>query len=177
MATTEKDVSAYIKSCGTCQLTGKPNHVIKPAPLQPIPAISQPFVYLIIDRVGPLPRSRSGSQYLLTVMCQSTRYPAAYPLRTITARSVVKVLLQFVSVFGIPRIIQSDQGSNFSSHLMAKVLKLPEIKRSQSIICSLYSLCVASSLIMAARPGCDTCDDRSQSRSKMMDFFYFIAVY
>ncbi len=57
----KKDVSEHIKSCSTCHLTGKPNHVIKPAPLQPIPAISQPFVYLIIDRVGPLPRSRSGS--------------------------------------------------------------------------------------------------------------------
>ncbi len=133
MATTEKDVSAYIKSCGTCQLTGKPNQVIKPAPLQPVPAISQPSEYFIIDCVGPLTRSRSGSQYLLTVMCQSTRYPAAYPLRTITARSVVKVLLQFVSVFGIPRIIQSDQGSNFSSHLMAQVLKLFGIRHNQSI--------------------------------------------
>lgn len=128
----KKDVSLHIKNCGTCQLTGKPNQVIKPAPLQPIPAVSQPFEYLIIDCVGPLPPSKSGCQYLLTVMCQSTRYPAAYPLRTITARSVVKALSQFISVFGIPRVIQSDQGSNFSSHLMAQVLKLLGIRHNQS---------------------------------------------
>ena len=85
----KKDVSRYIK---TCQMTGKPNQTIKPAPLFPIPAISQPFEHLIIDCVGPLPRSKSGSNYLLTVMCQSTRYPAAYPLRSITAKSVVKAL-------------------------------------------------------------------------------------
>ncbi len=30
---------------------------------------------------------------------------------------------QFISVFGIPRIIQSDQGSNFPSNLFGQVLK------------------------------------------------------
>lgn len=119
----KKDVSAYIKSCHTCQLTSKPNQVLKPVPLCPIPAISQPFEHLLIDCVGPLPPSKSGARYLLTVMCQSTRYPAAYPLRSITAKSVVRALSQFISIFGVPRIIQSDQGSNFCSKLFAQVLK------------------------------------------------------
>ena len=62
----------HLRTCSTCQLTGKPNQVIKPAPLLTIPAISQQFEYRIIDCVGPLPPAKSGSQYLLTVMCQST---------------------------------------------------------------------------------------------------------
>lgn len=33
-------VSKYVKSCHVCQLTGKPNQVIKPAQLSPIPAVS-----------------------------------------------------------------------------------------------------------------------------------------
>lgn len=65
-------------------------------------------------------------------MCQSTRYPAAYPLRTITSRSVVKAFSQFISVFGIPRVIQSDQGSNFTSHLFAQVLKQLRVKHNQA---------------------------------------------
>ncbi len=79
--------------------------------------------HLIIDCVGPLPHSRSGAVYLLTVMCQSARYPTASPLHTITARSIVRALSQFISIFGIPRIIQSDQGSNFTSYLFSQVLK------------------------------------------------------
>lgn len=114
---------AYIKSCHTCQLTSKPNQSLKPAPLCPILAISQPFEHLIIDCVGPLPPSKSGATYLLTVMCQSMRYPAAYPLRTITARSVVRALSQFFSILGVPRVIQSDQESNCSPHLFAQILK------------------------------------------------------
>uniref|UniRef100_A0A4W6FVS0 Gypsy retrotransposon integrase-like protein 1 n=1 Tax=Lates calcarifer TaxID=8187 RepID=A0A4W6FVS0_LATCA len=128
----KKDVSRYIRTCHTCQLTGKPNQTVKPVPLIPIPAMTQPFEHLIIDCVGPLPRSRSGSSYLLTVMCQSTRYPAAYPLRTITAKSVVRALTQFMSIFGIPKVIQSDQGSNFSSHLFAQVLRQLRVKHNQA---------------------------------------------
>ena len=128
----KKDVSDYIRTCHTCQITGKPNQVIKPAPLHPIPAIGEPFEHIIIDCVGPLPPSRSGASYLLTVMCQATRYPAAYPLRSITTRSVVKALSHFISIFGIPRVVQSDQGSNFSSHMFAQVLKQLRVKHSQS---------------------------------------------
>lgn len=128
----KRDVSKFIKTCHTCQLTSKPNQVVKPAPLQPIPAIGQPFEHLIIDCVGPLPRSKSGHSYLLTVMCQATRYPAVFPLRTITTKSVVKALTQFISTFGIPKIIQSDQGSNFTSHMFSQILKQLKIKHNKS---------------------------------------------
>ncbi|KAK0143293.1 Pro-Pol polyprotein [Merluccius polli] len=40
----KKDVAAYIKTCHICQMTGKPNQVIKPAPLQPIPVEADPSV-------------------------------------------------------------------------------------------------------------------------------------
>lgn len=66
------DVPAYIKTCHTCQVTGKPSQAINPVPLCPIPVVDNPFEHLIIDCVGPLPKSKSGSEYLLTVMCQVT---------------------------------------------------------------------------------------------------------
>lgn len=128
----KRDVAAYIKTCHVCQVSGKPNQHGKPAPLQPIVAVGEPFAHLIVDCVGPLPPSKSGCKYLLTVMCQSTQYPAAYPLCSITTRAVVRVLTQFISVFGIPRVIQSNQGSNFSSHMFGQVLKLLRVKHSRS---------------------------------------------
>lgn len=118
----KKDVAAYIKICHVCQLTGKPNQSVNPAPLQ----------HLIVDCVGPLPCSKSGCKYLLTVMCQNTLYPAANPLRAITTKAVVKALSQFISVFGIPKVIQRDQGSNFSSHMFGHVLKLLRVRQNQS---------------------------------------------
>lgn len=65
-------------------------------------------------------------------MCQSTRYLAAYPLRTVTAKSVIKALSQFISVFGIPKIIQTDQRSNFTSRLFAQVLQHPQVKHNMA---------------------------------------------
>ena len=128
----KRDVSAYVKTCHTCQLTSKPNQNIPPAPLCPIPVISHPMEYLIVDCVGPLPPSKSGCQYLLTVMCQATRYPAAYPLRSITAKAVIKALTQFMSVFGIPKVLQSDRGSNFTSKVFSQALKLLCIRHNMS---------------------------------------------
>lgn len=65
-------------------------------------------------------------------MCQATRYPAAYPLRTITTRSVLRALSQLISFFGIPKIIQSDQGANFLSHMFSQVLKQLQVKHNQA---------------------------------------------
>lgn len=124
--------SAYIKTWHVCQLTGKPNQSIKPAPLQPIPVVREPFTHLIVDCVGPLHCAKSGCKYLLTVMCKSTRYPAAYPLRTIMTKSVVRALTQFISIFGNPKVIHSDQGSNFTAHMFGQVLKLLRIKQNNS---------------------------------------------
>lgn len=59
----KKDVALFIKTCHTCQLTGKPNQTVKPTPLQPIPVIGQPFECLIIC-VVPLPQSKSGHTFV-----------------------------------------------------------------------------------------------------------------
>lgn len=73
-----KDVSKFIKSCHVCQVSGKPNQKIPPVPLQPIPVIKEPFSRVIIDCVGPFPNNTNkGNQYLLTVMCTTTRFPEA----------------------------------------------------------------------------------------------------
>ncbi|XP_068240411.1 uncharacterized protein [Palaemon carinicauda] len=38
-----RDVKKFVKTCKVCQTTGKPNQKIPKAPLQPIPAIGEPF--------------------------------------------------------------------------------------------------------------------------------------
>lgn len=128
----KRDVASFIKTCHICQMVGKSNEVLAPAPLFPIPAVNNPFEYLTIDCVGPLNPSKAGSNYLLTVMCQTTRYPAAYPLRTISTKSVVKALSQFISVFGIPKVIQTDRGTNFTSRMFDQVLQQLRVKHRNS---------------------------------------------
>jgi len=90
-----KDVIRFCGTCHVCQKVGKPNQKIPKALLRPIPAFEEPFSRVIIDCVGPLPRTKAGNEYLLTVMCASSRFPEAIPLRNIKAQTVVKALVKF----------------------------------------------------------------------------------
>ena len=118
----KSDVSQFCKSCHTCQMVGKPNQTIPKAHLQPIPAFDEPFSRIIIDCVGPLPKTKSGNEYLLTIMCASTRFPEAIPLRNIKTKNIVKALVKFFTFVGLPKSVQSDQGSNFMSGIFQQVM-------------------------------------------------------
>jgi hypothetical protein len=120
----KQDVVRFCKTCHTCQKVGKPNQGIPRAPLHPIPAFGEPFSRILIDCVGPLPKTKSGMEYLLTMMCASTRFPEAIPMRNITTKSVVKALVKFFTLVGLPRWVQSDQGSNFTSNCFKQVMEL-----------------------------------------------------
>lgn len=115
-----------------CQVVGKPNQVIPKALLKPIPAFQEPFSRIMIDCVRPLPKTKKGNQYLLTIMCASTRFPEAIPLRNIKAKTIVQALTKFFTLVGLPKSIQSDQGSNFMSGLFQQVMQELGIKQYKS---------------------------------------------
>ena len=113
-------------------MVGKPNQVIPKAGLQPIPAFDEPFSRIIIDCVGPLPKTKSGNEYLLTIMCASTRFPEAIPLRNIKTKTTVRALVEFFTFVGLPKSVQSDQGSNFMSGIFQQVMHELGIKQNRS---------------------------------------------
>ena len=127
-----KDIANFCKTCHHCQMVGKPNQGIPQTPLHPIPAFEEPFSRILIDCVGPLPKTKSGNEYLLTLMCASTRYPEANPLRKINARSVIKALVKFCTTFGLPKVIQSDRGTNFTSNVFNQISRELDIKHVTS---------------------------------------------
>lgn len=114
---------------------GKPNQTIAPAPLKPIPAFDEPFARVLIDCVGPLPKTKLGNQYLLTIMCASTRFPEAVPLRNIKTRTIVNALVKFFTLFGLPKKVQSDLGSNFTSGVFKQVMQELGIEHDRYVQC------------------------------------------
>ena len=127
-----KDVKSFIRVCHTCQMVGKPNQKPPVAPLKPIPVLGEPFSHVLIDCVEPLPKSKRGNQYILTIMCAATRFPEAIPLRTIKTPNIVKALIKFFTLVGLPRSVQSDQDSNFMSSLFQEVMFQLGIKQVKS---------------------------------------------
>ena len=129
-----KDIVNFCRSCHACQVGGKPNQVIPKAPLIPIPAFEEPFTRVLIDCVGPLPKTKRGHQYLLTIMDVATRYPEGIPLRNIKAKTVLDALLKFFTQYGLAQEVQSDNGSNFMSGVFQEVMYELGIKQLKSSI-------------------------------------------
>lgn len=117
-----KDVEEFVRSCDTCQRTGKPGEKWK-APLKLVPIISEPFRRLVIDIVGPLPATKSGYRYLFTMLCPATKFPEAIPLKEPTSTEIVDALLSVFTRVGFPAEIQADQGSVFTSSLTTTFLQ------------------------------------------------------
>lgn len=79
---------AYCRSCHVCQLVGEQNQKIPVAPLCPSPVCEEPFCHVLIDGVGPYPRTKKGHGYLFTITDVTTRFPEVIPLRDIKAHSI-----------------------------------------------------------------------------------------
>ena len=111
---------------------GKTNQTIPAALLKPIPASGEPFNDILIDCVGPFPKTKSGNKFLFTIMCKSTRFPEAIPLRNIKAPKIVDTLDKFFTLVDLPKSIQSDQGLIFRSGVMQQVVCQLGIKQYKS---------------------------------------------
>ena len=75
------------------------------------------FSDLQVDIVGPLIQSE-GFRYLLTVVCRTTRYVEAIPLRNATSAECCQAFIDhWMRHFGLPEKISSDNGNTFQSRL------------------------------------------------------------
>ena len=65
-------------------------------------------------------------------MCASTRLPEAIPLRNINTKTIVMALVKFFTFVGLPKSVQSDQGSIFMSGVFQQVMHELGIKQYRS---------------------------------------------
>ena len=82
--------------------------------------------------VGPLPKTKKENKYVFSIMCTTSRFPEAIPLRCISAKKIITASTNFFTTFGLPREIQSDQGSNFMSRIFQQAISQMGIKAIQA---------------------------------------------
>ena len=86
-----------------------------------------------IDVMGPLNVTKDKNKYILVIGDYFTRWMEAYSLPSQHAEVVAEKLVhEFISRFGTPLEIHSDQGRNFESSLFKEVLKLLEIRKTRT---------------------------------------------
>ena len=86
------------------------------APLTPIET-KAPFEIIGCD-ILDLPTTSNGFSAVLVVTDLFTKWCEAYPLRQSTAEEVSTHLMDFVSRYGMPETILTDQGSQFESNVL-----------------------------------------------------------
>lgn len=109
-------VEQHVKECIPCNSRKART---QPVPLQFAPIPNFPFEVISIDLVGPLTETPRGNRFLLTIICNLTSWPEAIPIPTKEASVVAEALIQhFITRFGTPRVIVSDNGREFDNSLM-----------------------------------------------------------
>lgn len=94
--------------------------------------VSGPLELVRMDFLSLEPDSKD-TRNILVITDHYTKYAQAYPTRDQTAKTVATVLWEnFISHYGFPRRLHSDQGACFESEVVAELCKHAGISKSRT---------------------------------------------
>ncbi|UYV66485.1 hypothetical protein LAZ67_4001849 [Cordylochernes scorpioides] len=115
-------INHWSKSCLDCQKSKIHRHTITKHGIFPLP--STRFEHVHLDLIGPLPHSENCT-HILTAIDRYSKWPEAFPISDKTAISVAKAFFRgWISRYGVPATITTDQGREFESHLFKDLTSL-----------------------------------------------------
>ncbi|MCP4993462.1 MAG: DDE-type integrase/transposase/recombinase [Gammaproteobacteria bacterium] len=121
----QADIRARVKTCIVCVQKDLDSRITR---ANHVPGTSGfPGQTLYIDLVV-MPASDSGHRYVLSMQDGFSRFISLAPLRTKTTGEVIQALMEkYISRFGCPLIIHSDNGKEFVNDLMKALLVRLEV--------------------------------------------------
>ena len=119
----QKHIAVYCRGCNTCQhIKAGVWRSYKRGQMK-LFAATKPFEQISTDIVGPLPISHSGNRYIVTMIDKFSRYCMLVPVQDISSLSVVKAIDKWITTFGPPKSILSDNGPQFISSIYRDYMK------------------------------------------------------
>ena len=111
------DCLAWVKKCPECQ-----RYNISQKGYHPLKAIHAelPGDHMAMDLAGPFTQSERGNVYLLVVVDVCTRFVFLKPTPDKQAITIGKALFDIFCMIGFPRILQSDNGTEFVNSLVKR---------------------------------------------------------
>lgn len=126
-----KDISEFVSKCIICQKNKSKKSTKMPMMITKIS--EEVFDKIYIDIVGPLPITYGGNRYILTIIDDLSRFFDAYAIPNAEANTVAKIFCEeFICRYRIPKVVVSDQGSNFMSQVFKKCCKFLNIKKLET---------------------------------------------
>jgi hypothetical protein len=114
------DVAEWCRECLQCAKGKITSHIS--SPVQPIAVPQARFSHIHVDLVGPLPTSREGYTHIMAMIDRSTRWVEAVPLSSTTAEACAVAFIEaWVTRFGVPALLTSDRGPQFTGAVWATV--------------------------------------------------------
>jgi len=112
-----KSISKYIKSCEECKKAKVNKHVKPTTIITPTPA--KAFERVIVDTIGPLPKTDKGNEYAVTIICDLTKYLVTVPIPNKTvAKSIID---SFILVYGPMKTFISDMGTEYKNQILNEI--------------------------------------------------------
>ena len=112
------DIDSFVRECGTCTRFSKINKI---APLESVAnKIENTWEVIGIDFTGP--SEKLNGNILLTIIDYASRLPFAIKVKSTDAANTIRSLSNIFSIFGLPKVIVSDNGPAFRSGVFADFL-------------------------------------------------------
>ena len=125
-----RDVDLYIRTCAACSKNKK--GLLPRSTLLNYQA-GEPNERVHLDFLGPFETSLQGNRYILSIVDQFTRWIEIYPLPEQTASITAKTFMDgWISRFGVPKIVHTDQGRNFTSKLFQDLCSYLECTKTRT---------------------------------------------
>ena len=127
----KKEIRAFVKSCNLCNRYKKFTNTPR-AKQRPYHA-GMPMERVHLDILGPFRLTTRGNKYVLVIVDQFSKWTECVALPDQTAESIAYGFFsRFVSFFGCPRKIHTDQGKNFDGNLFHAFCSLLEIVKTRT---------------------------------------------
>jgi hypothetical protein len=111
----KREVRLYSDQCITCaKAKGHGKRVVPP--LHPVRAPPSPLDQVSMD-ILKLPMTLKGNQYLLVLVDYKTKYAGMEPMQNQTVKSVAEAYSRITASMGLPKVLSSDQGTQFTSEV------------------------------------------------------------
>lgn len=122
------DIRNYIKRCQICQRNKITKHTKQPLIITSISLTC--FESIFIDHVGKINPVVDGFAYILTIICDLSKFVIAIPVVDTTAETTAKNLVENVFLkYGFPSRITSDNFKSFTGDTLKQITKILKIKQ------------------------------------------------
>jgi len=91
------------------------------------------FDRVIVDMIGPLPKSEQGNKYAATVICDLTKYLEAIQIKNKSAKTVTKAIFEdFILKYGPVKTFITDMGIEYKNLIIEDLCKNCNVKNMSS---------------------------------------------